>query len=40
VRVVSQEIQVRPRLNKVVDGDPTEAAREVVRLLRTEAKVI
>ena len=40
VRVVSQEIQVRPRLNKVVDGDPTEAAREVARLLRTEAKVI
>lgn len=40
VRVVSQEIQVRPRLNKVVGGDPAEAAREVAKLLRTEAKVI
>jgi len=40
VRVVSQEVQVRPRLNKVVGGDPAEAAREVARLLRDEAKVI
>ena len=40
VRVVSQEIQVRPRMNKLVEGEPAEAAREVARLLRTEAKVI
>src|SRR5690606_20711660 len=40
VRVVSQEIQVRPRLNRMIDGEPEEAAREVARLLRTEAKVI
>ncbi len=39
-RVVSQEIQVRPRLNKVLGGAPEEAAAELARLLRAEAKVI
>ncbi len=40
VRVVSQEIQVRPRMNKVLSGAPEEAAAELARLLRSEAKVI
>ncbi len=40
VRVVSQEIQVRPRMNKVLSGAPEEATAELARLLRSEAKVI
>ena len=40
VKVVSQEIQVRPRMNKVLSGTPEEAAAELARLLRAEAKVI
>lgn len=40
VKVVSQEIQVRPRMNKVLSGGPEEAAAELARLLRAEAKVI
>lgn len=38
--VVGQEIQSRERRNHVVTGEPREAARELVRLLREEAKVI
>ena len=40
VKVVSQEIQVRPRMNRVLSGTPEEAAAELARLLRAEAKVI
>ncbi len=38
--LVTQEIQTRPRAGKMLTGDPAEAARELARLLRTEAKVI
>jgi electron transfer flavoprotein beta subunit len=38
--LVTQEIQTRPRAGKMLTGDPVEAARELARLLRTEAKVI
>lgn len=38
--VVKQEIQSRERLNRVIGGDAREAARELVKLLREEAKVI
>lgn len=38
--VVKQEMQARERLNKLLQGDPVEAARELVRLLHEEAKVI
>lgn len=38
--VVAQEIQTRDRLGKVVAGDPVTAAKELVRLLRDEAKVL
>jgi len=38
--VVSRQIQTRERLGKVVQGDPQSAARELVRLLREEAKAI
>ncbi len=40
VRTVSQEIQVRPRMNKILYGTPEESAAELARLLRAEAKVI
>jgi electron transfer flavoprotein beta subunit len=41
VRIVSQEIQERPRLNKLLDGkDPVAAATELIKLLHEEAKVI
>ncbi len=41
VRVVSQEIQEKKRLNKLIDGkDATAAAEELVKLLHNEAKVI
>ena len=41
VRIVSQEIQERPRLNKLLDGkDPIAAATELIKLLHEEAKVI
>jgi electron transfer flavoprotein beta subunit len=41
VRIVTQEIQERPRLNKLLDGkDPVAAANELIRLLHEEAKVI
>jgi electron transfer flavoprotein beta subunit len=38
--IVKQEIQTRARLNKVLEGDPAEVARELARLLHEEAKVI
>ncbi len=41
VKVVSQEIQERPRLNKIIDGkDPVAAAEQLIKLLHEEAKVI
>jgi electron transfer flavoprotein beta subunit len=41
VRIVSQEIQERARLNKVIDGkDPVAAAEQLIQLLHNEAKVI
>ena len=41
VRVVNQEIQERPRLNKMIDGkDPVAAAEQLIKLLHEEAKVI
>jgi electron transfer flavoprotein beta subunit len=38
--VIKQEIQVKERRNRMLEGDPEEAARELVRLLREEAKVL
>jgi electron transfer flavoprotein beta subunit len=38
--ILKQEIQTRERRNKVLTGDPAEAARELARLLREEAKVL
>ncbi|HEX2864927.1 MAG TPA: electron transfer flavoprotein subunit beta/FixA family protein [Deinococcales bacterium] len=40
VRTVSQAPADKPRLNRVLPGDPREAALELVRLLHEEAKVI
>ena len=41
VRVVSQEIQERSRLGRIIDGkDPVAAAEQLVKLLHEEAKVI
>jgi electron transfer flavoprotein beta subunit len=41
VRVVSQEIQEKQRLNKLLDGkDAVAAAEELIKLLHNEAKVI
>jgi electron transfer flavoprotein beta subunit len=41
VSIVSQDIQDRPRLNKLIDGkDPVAAAEQLVKLLHEEAKVI
>jgi len=41
VKVLNQEIQVKQRLNKVVDGkDAAAAAAQLVHFLREEAKVI
>jgi len=37
---VTQTIQTRPRAGTMVSGEPAEAARELARLLREEAKVI
>lgn len=39
-QVIKQEIQTTERRNKILEGDPAEAARELVRLLREEAKVL
>jgi len=39
-QVLKQEIQTKARLNKVVEGDAAEAAKELARLLHEEAKAI
>jgi electron transfer flavoprotein beta subunit len=39
-QVIKQEIQTKARLNKVIQGEASEAAKELVRLLHEEAKVI
>jgi electron transfer flavoprotein beta subunit len=39
-RILKEEIQTKKRLNKVLSGDPSEAAEELARLLRDEAKVL
>lgn len=39
-RVLKEEIQTKNRLNKVLTGDPADAAAELARLLRDEAKVV
>jgi electron transfer flavoprotein beta subunit len=38
--VMKEEIQVRERMNKILEGDAADAARELARLLHEEAKVI
>lgn len=38
--VLSEEVQTRDRLGRVLDGAPADAARELARLLREEAKVL
>jgi len=41
VTLISEEIQEKSRLGKILDGkDPVAAAEELVRLLHEEAKVI
>jgi electron transfer flavoprotein beta subunit len=41
ISILSQDIQDRPRLNKLIDGkDPVSAAEQLVKLLHEEAKVI
>ncbi len=39
-QTVKQTIQTKERLNKIVGGDPADAAKELVRLLHEEAKAI
>ncbi|MCA9839498.1 MAG: electron transfer flavoprotein subunit beta/FixA family protein [Trueperaceae bacterium] len=39
-QVLKQEIQTKSRLNKVVQGDAADAAKELARLLHEEAKAI
>lgn len=39
-QIIAQDIQTRERRNKVLEGDPEDAARELARLLHEEAKVI
>lgn len=38
--LVEQSLESRTRRNEILDGDPAEAARELVRRLRDEAKVL
>ncbi len=38
--IISEEIQSKERLNKIITGDATEAAKELVNLLANEAKVL
>ncbi len=41
IRIISQDIQERARLNKFLDGkDPVAAAEQLIQLLHNEAKVI
>ncbi len=39
-QIIKQEIQTTERRNKILEGDPAETVRELVRLLREEAKVL
>ena len=39
-QIIGEEIQTKERLNKVIGGDAAEAAKELARLLREEAKAI
>ncbi|CAN5895326.1 electron transfer flavoprotein subunit beta/FixA family protein [soil metagenome] len=39
-QVVKQTIQTKERLNKVLSGDPADAAKELARLLHEEAKAV
>jgi electron transfer flavoprotein beta subunit len=39
-KVLAEEIQARSRRNKVLEGDPAQAAQDLVKLLRDEAKVL
>ena len=39
-QTVKQTIQTKERLNKIVGGDPADAAKELARLLHEEAKAI
>ena len=39
-RVLKETIQTRDRLNKMLDGDPAEAAQKLAKLLHEEAKII
>ena len=39
-RVLKETIQTRDRLNKMLDGDPAEAAQRLAKLLHEEAKVV
>ena len=39
-RVLKETIQTRDRLNKMLDGDPAEAAQQLAKLLHEEAKII
>lgn len=39
-RVVGEEVQLRARLNKVIEGEAPQAAAQLVALLRDEAKVL
>jgi electron transfer flavoprotein beta subunit len=38
--VVREEIQTRERANRLIEGEPSQTARELVRLLREEAKIL
>lgn len=39
-RVVGEEVQLRARLNKIIEDEPAKAAAQLVALLRDEAKVL
>jgi len=38
--IISEEIQTKERLNKIIEGDAAEAAGALVAALRDEAKVL
>jgi electron transfer flavoprotein beta subunit len=39
-KIIGEAIQVKARLNKILSGDPLETGKQLVDLLRNEAKVI
>ena len=39
-KISGEAIQVKARLNKVLSGDPMETSKDLIGLLRNEAKVI